>query len=167
MAPNLIIRGYNFQKVDHSKLLNCTEMKTAMLTFNLTSVSFPFFFIVSLPFSMQLPERHNRGKEKFLKNLFVSNFYQKTNLKQIMAQNSSFCFVNFHVFFVCSFSTRKKDWNKFLAKLHVSLRTSDLSTETLCWKEREDCSRPLWMLFYFIALCWKTIKSPFHPNAKQ
>ena len=45
---------------------------------------------------------------------------------------SSCCFVNFHVFFVCSFSTRKKDWNKFLAKLHVSLRTSDLLTETLC-----------------------------------
>ena len=125
------------------------------------------FFIVSLPFSIQLPERHNREKEKFLKNLFVSNFYQKTNLKQVMAQNSSCCFVSFHVFFVCSFSTRKKDWNKFLAKLHVSLRTSDLSTETLCWKEREDCSRPLWRLFYFLALCWKTIKSPFHPNAKQ
>ena len=106
-------------------------MKTSILTFNVTSVSFSFF---RLPFSIQLPERHNRKKEKYLKNPFLSNFYQKTNLKQVMAQNSSCCFVNFHVFFVWSFFTRKKDWNKFLAKLRVSLRTNDLSPETLCWK---------------------------------
>ena len=130
MAPNVIIRGFNFQKVDHSKLLNCTEMKTSMLSTLRLFLS--RFFIVSLPFSIQLPERHNRKKEKFQKNLFLSNFYQKTNLKQVMGQNSWCCFVNFHVFFVWSFFTRKKDWNKFLAKLHVSLRTNDLSRETLC-----------------------------------
>ena len=86
LAPNVIIRGFNFQKVDHSKLLNCTEMKTSMLSTLRLFLS--RFFIVSLPFSIQLPERHNRKKEKFQKNLFLSNFYQKTNLKQVMGQNS-------------------------------------------------------------------------------
>ena len=86
------------------------------------------------PFSIQLPEQHNRKKEQFLKNPFLSNFYQKTNLKQGIAQNSWRCFFNFHVFFLWSFFTRKKDWRTFLAKLYVSLQTNDSSPETLCWK---------------------------------
>ena len=101
-----------------------------MLSF---SFSF-FFFIVTLHLSIHLPEEHNRKKEKFLKNPFLSNFYHKTNLKQVIAQNSSHCFVNFPVFFCFVFFTRNKDWNKFLAKLHVNLQTNDLSEKTLCWK---------------------------------
>ena len=115
MAPNVIFRGFNFQKVDHSKLLNCTEMKTSMLSTLRLFLS--RFFIVSLPFSIQLPERHNRKKEKFQKNLFRSNFYQKTNLKQVMGQNSWCCFVNFHVFFVWSFFTRKKGLEQVFSQI--------------------------------------------------
>ena len=133
MAPNVIIQAFNFPKVDHLNYWTAPKWKH-LCWLSTWRLFLSHFFIVSIPFSIQLPERHNREKEKFQKNLFLSNFYQKTNLKQVMTQNSSCCFVNFHVFFVWSFFTRKKDWNKFLAKLHVSLRTNDLSPETLCWK---------------------------------
>ena len=96
-------------------------MKTSTLTFNLTtkavavslSLSLSLFFIVSLHLSIHLPEQQNRKKEKILNNPFLSNFYQKTNLKQVIAQNSSHCFVNFPVFFVLSFLPETKIGTSF------------------------------------------------------
>ena len=86
-------------------------MKTSTLTFNLTTKAEAVS--LSLHLSIHLPEQHNRKKEKFKKSPFLSDFYQRTNLKQVIAQNSLHCFVNFHVFFVLSFLPETKIGTSF------------------------------------------------------
>ena len=81
-----------------------------------------------------------------------------------MAQNSSHCFTNFHVFF-CLFYHKQRLEQVFSQITCIFTNTWFIGGAPLL--ERKDYSRPPWRLFGFIAYRRITIKSFFHPNIKE
>ena len=135
-------------------------MKTSMLTFNLTFVSFSFFH--STIRSTQQKER-TILKKSIPKQFLSENKFETSNRPKYLK-----LFRQFSCVFCWSFFTRKKGLENVFSQITCIFTNKwFIAGDSLLDRKEKTTPDRLEGFFYFIALCLKTIKSPFHPNAKQ